>query len=131
MPKHGELLLRLEIRRRDSPNLDLVLEFKGRVKKSQLPGVASTQYPSASLIWRGKRIRCIDHAIVHEVVDHGLVVGRIKGWHEHFWTKQDEDAAIRELNPPLRNYDIYAVIAWCTKQWNIDGIEQGMRLFSE
>jgi hypothetical protein len=94
-PKHGEVLLLIEIRRRDAPAIDLVLEFKGRVKKSTLSGVAATQYPSASLIWHGKRIRCIDYKIVHEVIENSVISGRIRGWHEHYWTDADEDAAIR------------------------------------
>lgn len=130
-PSGGELALLLEIRRRDSPSIDLVLEFKGRVKKASLPGVASTLYPSASLIWHGKRIRCLDHKIVHDVVENSLVTRRIRGWHEHYWTEEDEDSAIREPNPPLKNHDLHAVIAWCSKQWNIEGIEERMELFDD
>ena len=130
-PKQGELCLKVDIRRVDSPSIDLTLEFYGRVMKRGLTGVASTQYPSASLLWHGKRIRGVDYKIKHEVVEGGIVVGVIKGWHEHYWTDLDEDEAIRELNPPLRNYDLKAVIAWCSEQWNIEGIAVMGSLFDE
>jgi len=130
-PKHGELLILFEIRRVDSPTVDLVLEFKGRVKKAGLPGVASILHPSASLIWRGKRVRCLDHKIVHDVKVNGIVCGRIKGWHEHFWTEADGDDAVRAPDPPVKNFDLHAIITWCSKKWNIEGIEENRGLFDE
>jgi hypothetical protein len=130
-PKHGELLMLFEIRRVDSPAVDLVLEFRGRVMKAALPGVASTLYPSASLIWYGQRIRCLDHKIVHDVKEDGIVCGRIKGWHEHFWTDADGDDAVRPADPPVKNCDLHAIIAWCSKKWNIEGIQERGGLFDE
>jgi hypothetical protein len=129
--KHTESALKVDLRRADSPTLDLTLEFYGRVNRMTLPGVATTQLPSASLIWHRKRIRGIDFKIRHDVVRNGLVTDSIRGWHEHYWTDSDEDNAIREPNPPLRNWDLQAVIAWCSRQWNIEGIGETVRLFNE
>jgi len=130
-PKNGELLILFDIRRVGMPTVDLALEFRGRVMKAALPGVASNLYPSASLIWHGQRIRCLDHKIVHDVIENGIVCGRIKGWHEHFWTEADGDEAIRIPDPPVKNYDLHAIIAWCSSKWNIEGIEERQRLFND
>lgn len=130
-PKHNELVLKVDIRRADSENIDLTLEFYGRVVKKPLSGVAPAQYPSASLLWHGKRIRGIDHTLKHPVVESGIIKGHIRGWHEHYWTDADGDDAIREPNPPVKNFDVQAIIAWCSKQWNIEGVGETARLFNE
>src|ERR1035437_9039878 len=117
-PKVPERELLIPLRRADSPAIDLVLEFCGRVKTQSLPGVAPGQRPSASLIWHGKRIRCLDHKIKHEVVQNGVVTGSISGWHEHYWTDEDEDSAVRQPDPPVKNRDLQSIIKWCSTNWN-------------
>lgn len=123
--------LSVPLRRKDSPAIDLVLEFNGRVKTKALTGVAPTRRPSAALIWHGKRIRGLDYTIIHEVLQDGVVVGSIKGWHEHYWTDSDEDNSIREPNPPVKNFDLQAIIEWCSVNWNIEGIQLQSELFHE
>lgn len=130
-PKQNEACLRIDVRRVDSPGIDLTLEFYGRIMRKTLAGVSVVQRPSASLIWHGKRIRGLDHSLKHDVVENGIVTGFIRGWHEHYWTDSDEDNAIREPNPPMKNSDMQAVIGWCSRQWNIEGIGETMELFDE
>jgi hypothetical protein len=128
-PKLFEHELRVPLRRVDCPTVDLVLEFYGRVKTKGLPGVASNQKPSASMIWHGKRIRGLDHALRHDVVQNGIVTGFIRGWHEHFWTDADEDSSIREPSPPIKNFDLQSVVKWCSTNWNIEDIALRSELF--
>jgi len=130
-PKQNEASLRIDIRKIDSPGIDLTLEFYGRIMRKSLAGVTVVQRPSAALIWHGKRIRGLDHNLKHETVENGIVTGFIRGWHEHYWTDSDEDNAIREPNPQLKNCDMQAVIGWCSTQWNIEGIGETGGLFDE
>jgi hypothetical protein len=124
-----ERCLKVDIRRVDSTAVDLSLEFYPRVMMRELAGVLTVQRPSASLMWRGKRIRGIDHALKHEVLQDGVICGYIKGWHEHYWTDADQDNNIREPNPPLRNFDLQSVIAWCCRNWNIENIDTQKGLY--
>ena len=80
-------------------------------------------------MWHGKRIRGLDHSITHDVVENGVITGKIKGWHEHFWTDQDEDNNIRFPNPPLQNFDLQSVIAWCCKNWKIEDLSTVQGLY--
>jgi hypothetical protein len=64
-----ERCLKVDIRRVDSTPTDLSLEFYPRIKLGRLPGVASVQRPSASLLWRGKRIRGLDYFLKHDVLE--------------------------------------------------------------
>jgi hypothetical protein len=53
----SERCLKVDIRRVDSTTIDLSLEFYPRVMARELAGVRTVQRPSASLMWKGKRIR--------------------------------------------------------------------------
>jgi hypothetical protein len=126
------LPLRIELRRADSPNIPIGLTFEVRTPRKALPGVASVQRPSASLLLSGERIRGIDWTIKHEVTQNGVPTGdMIRGWHEHYVTDEDGIKAIRVPNPIPKNQDVAALIEWCCKQWNIEGIEESMRLFDD
>jgi hypothetical protein len=129
-PTLNERCLKVDIRRVDSTAVDLSLEFYPRVMVRELAGVRTIQRPSASLMWKGKRIRGLDHALKHEVVKDGVIQGYIKGWHEHYWTDTDEDSTIREPSPSLRNIDLQSVIAWCCKNWNIENVDTQAGLYS-
>jgi hypothetical protein len=124
-----ERCLKVDLRRVDSPVADLGLEFYPRVKLKRLPGVASTNHPSAALMWKGKRIRGLDYKIRHDIVRNGLIEGYIKGWHEHYWTDTDEDANIRDPNPPVKNGDLQSIISWACNVWNIEGIDTQAGLY--
>jgi hypothetical protein len=126
------LPLCIELRKADSPNIDIGLIFEVRTPRKALPGVPSVQRPSASLLSAGERIRGIDWTIKHEVTHNGVPTGvSVKGWHEHYWTDEDGSSSIREPNPLPKNQDVSALIEWCCKQWNIEGIEESMRLFDD
>lgn len=125
----GERCLKVDVRRVDSTSVDLSLEFYPRVMVKELAGVRTVQRPSASLVWRGKRIRGLDHAMKHEVLSNGIIVDQIKGWHEHYWTDLDEDRSVRAPVPSLQNQDVQSVIVWCCKKWNIQGIDTQAGLY--
>ncbi len=81
-------------------------------------------------MWQGERIRGIDWTIKHDVLLDGVPTGTvIRGWHEHYWTESDGSDAIRTPIPPPKNEDLSALMTWCCKQWNIEGVPQTMRLF--
>ena len=81
-------------------------------------------------MWHGQRIRGIDWTIKHEVTKNGVPDGNIiRGWHEHYWTEEDGAKAIRHPSPPPKNDDQAALITWCCKQWNIEGMQDTLRLF--
>jgi hypothetical protein len=118
--------------RADTPGFDLLLHFETQVPPPPPPGVASVRRPGASLFWHGERIRGIDWTIKHEVTLNGVPTGDfIRGWHEHYWTDADESASIRTPNPLPKNEDLSALITWCCRQWNIEGVKQTMGLFNE
>ncbi len=122
--------LRIDIRRVDSPGIELQLFFEARSSWNALPGVPSVRRPSASLLWHQKRIRGIDWTIKHEVTRNGMPTNEvIRGWHEHYWTDEDGSDSIRVPNPTPRNKDVSALIDWCCKQWNIEGMETPLELF--
>jgi hypothetical protein len=127
-PTLTERCMRVDVRRVDSTSVDLALDFYPRIMTRELAGVRTVQRPSASLMWHGKRIRGLDYATKHDVVTNGVIIGSIKGWHEHYWTDLDEDNTIREPRPALQNTDLNSIIAWCAKNWNIEnlGMQQGL-----
>jgi hypothetical protein len=129
-PSLNERCLRVDIRRKDSTSVDLSLEFYPRIMIRELAGVRTVQRPSASLMWQGKRIRGIDHSLKHDIVKDGVIVGSIRGWHEHYWTDADEDRTIRTPNPTLQNYDLQAVMSWCCKNWNIENFGTQQELYA-
>lgn len=124
-----ERCLRADLRRVSAPAVGISLELYSRVMIRGLPGVRTEQLPSASLMWHGKRIRGLDYSIKHDVVENGLIVDSIKGWHEHYWTDQDEDKRIRVPSPPLQNFDIQAIVAWVCRYWKIEGLTEQLGLF--
>jgi hypothetical protein len=124
-----EKCIKIDVRRIDSRSLDLTLEFYSRIKTRGLTGVASNSWPSASLMWRAKRIRGLDYSLTHPLVKNGFIEGEIKGWHEHFWTDEDGDNSIRVPNPQVKNRDMQYIVAWCCDNWNIEGIDLQMGLY--
>jgi len=78
--------------------------------------------PSASLLWHGQRIRGIDHKIVHSEIKNGIIVGKIRGWHEHQWITSDGDSFVVDVNNALRNVqeDFKSILRFCMKRWRIE-----------
>jgi hypothetical protein len=124
-----EKCIKINLRRVDSTSVDLSLEFYSRIKTKGVTGVSVPHRPSASLIWRATRIRGLDYSLTHPVVKRGVPEGQIKGWHEHYWTDEDEDASIRVPSPPLKNWDMQSIVSWCCKNWNIEGVDEQMGLY--
>ena len=112
-----------EIRRKDMPNKDIRLRLNARLSPS-LPGIGVKSTPGVALQWKGKIIRKLDHKLSHDVIRDGLVVGRIRGWHEHIWTDEDEGRYIVEAAPPVKQSDLRSVVQWCAEKWNIEIEEQ-------
>jgi hypothetical protein len=120
---HENSPLLIDIRKVDSPDIALRLDFEARTPRKGLTGVADVRRPSASLIWMGRRIRGIDWTIKHEVTQKGVPTGEVvKGWHEHYWTDEDGSNSIRVPRPYPKNEDVSALINWCSTTWNITGI---------
>jgi hypothetical protein len=126
----GNEPLIVDLCRADQSSKDMSIRLEGHRPTKSLSGIPDIRRPSASLIWRNQRIRGIDWTIKHEVVRNGIPTGEsIRGWHEHYWTDEDRPHSIRVPRPPPKNEDLSALIEWCCKQWNIDGVEESMRLF--
>jgi len=122
--------IRLDLRRVDSPNIEIGLIFEAHSPRKPLPGVASVRRPSASLLWRGERVRGIDWTIKHEVIFDGVPTGEvIRGWHEHYWTDKDGTKSLRAPRSTPKNSDLSALISWCCSEWNIEDVPEPMRLF--
>ena len=124
-----EQILRFELRRADAPKADIHLELRSIIPPKSLPGIPPTTFASASILWENYRIRCLDYKVAHDVVLDGFVVGKIKGWHEHYWTKKDKDRAIREPAPPIKNFDLSSILDWCCSKWNIENLPSSGELF--
>jgi hypothetical protein len=124
-----EKCIKIDIRRADSTGIDLSLEFYSRIKTKGLTGVTASNWPSASLMWRARRIRGLDYSLTHPIVKNGVIEGQIKGWHEHYWTDEDGDNSIREPSPQLKNWDMQSIISWCCKTWKIEGVDLQMGLY--
>lgn len=76
--------------------------------------------PGASLIWKTKRIRGIDWRLKKAVFRDGVIVGYVKGWHEHLWTNTDEDRYAIEVNDRIKRTDLRSFIAFCLTRWNVE-----------
>ena len=126
-----ERAIRFDVRRADSPAIDLSLELYARIPTAPPPGIPRTELPSASLRWKGARIRGIDYKVKHPVLENGLIVDYIRGWHEHYWSEDQKDSAIRIVTPPLKNQDLQALLAWCFAKWNVEGLETTGSIFNE
>jgi len=113
------------IRRRDTPNRDISLRLIARLSPS-VPGVGLKSLPGIALQWKGKIIRKLDWALRHDTWRDGVVVGFVRGWHEHIWTDEDEDRHIVEADPPIKRTDMRSLVRYCADKWNIglEGIEE-------
>lgn len=108
-----------DVRRKDNPSNDNRLRLCARLSPS-LPGIGVKGTPGVSLQWRNKNIRKLDHKLRHDVIQDGVVVGFVRGWHEHVWTDEDQDRFIIVADPPVRQSDLRSVIRWCADKWNIE-----------
>jgi hypothetical protein len=78
--------------------------------------------PSAALVWHGERIPGIDRKIVHAKIRNGLVVGEIRGWHEHRWDAINHDSLVFDVNTAMKNIqeDFRSLLRFCMQRWRIE-----------
>jgi len=107
-----------EIRKVASPHEALSLRFFARLE-APLTARVVKPVPGASLLWFGKRIRGIDWRLTKPVFRNGVIVGYVKGWHEHLWTDTDEDRFAIEIQ--VKRPDLRSFIEFCLKRWHVDG----------
>lgn len=109
------------VRRVDRPNDDIKLRLSARRPKPVMATMPRPR-PSASLLWHSERVRGIDRKISHPEIKNGIVVGKIRGWHEHQWTMGDGDRFVIDINNAMRNVqeDFKAVLRFCMERWRIE-----------
>lgn len=105
----------------NNPVDDIKLRLHARRPKPVLVSLPRPR-PSASLQWHGERIRGIDHKIVHDVIRNGLVVGKVRGWHEHRWTVVDGDRRVINVNEEIKKIqeDFRSILRFCMERWRIE-----------
>ena len=123
-PDADLLEISYRIVRADNIGDDIKLRLQSRRPKP----VLETSYkprPSAALLWYTERIRGIDHKIVHPRIENGLVVGKVRGWHEHIWTPEDGDKRVISIARQMRNIqeDFRSILHFCMKRWRIELIK--------
>jgi hypothetical protein len=113
------------IARVDNPSDEIKLRLSARRPKPPAETLPRLR-PSVALQWHGKRIRGIDRKVVHPVIKNGLIVGRVRGWHEHRWTSTDEDNSVIDVNEVMKNVqeDFRSILRFCMERWRIE-IKEG------
>jgi hypothetical protein len=77
-------------------------------KAHQAPVGLPHPTPSAALEWYGKRIRGLSHEQWHDNPD-GTVV---RGWHEHLWSPQEQDAHVIQARPEPTRKELLDILKW-------------------
>src|SRR6266480_4713836 len=105
----------------DNPTDEIKLRLSARRPKPPLETLHRPR-PSVALQWHGYRIRGIDRKIVHPVIKNGLIVGKVRGWHEHEWSSTDEDNSVIDVNEAMKNVqeDFRSILRFCMKRWRIE-----------
>jgi len=117
-----ELRIVYDIRRSDGPDTNLKLQFAARRELSP-----QTKWGIA-LRWHGERIRGLDHKLREDIIRGGLIVGKVRHWHEHQWTNEDRDKHVVDANAIVKNQDMRSLIETCLDRWNIEGFGHQLRL---
>jgi hypothetical protein len=120
-PEASVLEVVYRVRRLDKPDDDITLRLSARRAKPVLATMPRPR-PSAALLWHGERIRGIDRKIAHPIIKHGVIVGKIRGWHEHRWTKDDSDSSVIDVNKAMQNVqeDFKSILRFCMNRWHIE-----------
>jgi hypothetical protein len=118
------------VRRLDRSDDDIKLRLHARRAKPVLTTIPRAVRPSAALLWHGERIRGIDRKIVHSIIRNGLVVGKVRGWHEHQWTNADGDNHVIDANNFMRNVqeDFKSILRFCMERWRIEVKDEDRQL---
>lgn len=118
-----EIRITYDIRRKDNPGEDIGLRFHAR--KELGPPFA---HWGASLKWQTVRIRGLNYKLREDIIRDGLIIGKIRHWHEHIWNEQDGDKNIIDANDLVKNEDMRSIIELCMRHWNIEGFGEQLRL---
>lgn len=123
-PNADLLEISYRIVRVGSPLDDIKLRLQARRPKPVRVTLPKPK-PSSALLWHGERIRGIDHKIVHPRIKDGLLVGKVRGWHEHVWTFADRDAQVVSVEKQMKKIqeDFRSVLRFCMARWRIELIE--------
>jgi hypothetical protein len=89
-------------------------------KARQAPTGIPKPNPSSALEWHGKRIRGLNYELWHDNPDGSIV----KGWHEHLWSPQDQDAYVVLARPKPKPRGLIDIFKWSLKKWNIEVLEK-------
>ena len=89
-------------------------------KVRQAPTGIPNPNPSSALEWHGKRIRGLNYELWHDNPDGSIV----KGWHEHLWSPQDQDAYVILARPKPKLRGLLDIFKWSLKKWNIEVLEK-------
>jgi hypothetical protein len=89
-------------------------------KARQAPTGIPKPNPSSALEWHGKRIRGLNYELWHDNPDGSIV----KGWHEHLWSPQDQDAYVVLARPKPKLKGLLDIFKWSLKKWNIEVLEK-------
>jgi hypothetical protein len=89
-------------------------------KARQAPTGIPKPNPSSALMWYGKRIRGLNYELWHDNPDGSIV----KGWHEHLWSPEDEDAYVISARPKPTRRGLLDIFKWSLKRWNIEVLEK-------
>jgi hypothetical protein len=120
-PAITEVRVKYEIRTIAEPNIDIKLRFSARLSKTG----PVKPFPGIALFWyRNKRVRGISWAVHHGVVKNDAVIDKVHGWYEHQWTDSDEDRFIVDINKNIERTDLFSMVNFCLKRWNIKEVEQ-------
>lgn len=76
--------------------------------------------PSSALEWHGKRIRGLNKEIWHDNPDGSVV----RGWHEHLWSPEEQDAYVVSARPKPTRIGLLDVFKWGLTKWNIEVLEK-------
>ena len=115
----SEIKVVYDIRRKDNPTLNLHLQFSARLERPTI-SVGPRPTPGIALRWHNSRIRGISWRLQHDVIQNGVVTGKVRGWYEHQWTDTDEDRFIVDINRNVKRADFWALVRFCLKRWNIE-----------
>lgn len=106
-----------EIRFSDSPDKAVKLRFTARLE-TPLTGLPRPR-PGISLKWKGVRVRGVNYYLRHDSIRNGVSCGHIKYWHEKIFTNTDGDKYVIDMNDEVKNEDLWSLIRFCCKRWNI------------
>lgn len=96
----------------NNPIVGLIVIGKARQAPTGIP----KPNPSSALELHGKRIRGLNYEVWHDNPDGSVV----KGWHEHLWSPEDQDAYVVLARPKPARKGLLDIFKWSLQKWNIE-----------